>query len=104
MPVGEFTRVLEIRQVLVVGDKSNRMGGALNILVPFSESKNNGEEFAVVNIIVSFSGKESAGEVGARVEVAVRVGLEKDSASGEQRGIGHDGKRASDIRDRKYGS
>ena len=67
MPAGEFTRVLEIRQVLVVGDKSNRMGGALNILAPFSESENDCEEFAVINIIVSFSGKESAGKVGARV-------------------------------------
>ena len=100
MSAGKFTGVFKVGQVLVIGDDGNRMRCTLNVLTPFSESKNDCKEFAVIDVVVSFSWEESTREVGARVKITSDISLEQDGACGKQRGVGHNGKWLSDIGDR----
>ena len=76
LSTGEFAGVFEVGQVLVIGDDSDRMGRALNVLSPFSEGKDDCKEFSIVDVVVSFGGEESAREVGTGVKVSVCVALE----------------------------
>ena len=76
MSAGKFTGVFEVGQVFVVGDDSNRMRCTLNVLAPFSKSKNDRKEFAVIDVVVPFSWEKSTRKVGARMEIAIDVSLE----------------------------
>ena len=67
----------------MISDNSDRMGHALNILTPFSESKDDCKEFPIVDVVVSFSREKSTGEVGARMEIAISICLEQDSSCGK---------------------
>ena len=55
----EFTRVLDVREVLVVSDDRNRVWGALEVLLPFREGKDDCKEFFVVDIVVTLGWEES---------------------------------------------
>ena len=59
----EFTRVLYIRKIFVVGNDGNGERGALKIVFPLRESKNDCKKFTVVNIIVAFGEEECFREV-----------------------------------------
>ena len=100
MSARKFTWILKVGQVLVVSDDGDRMRCTLNVLTPFSESKDDCKEFAVINIVVSFGWEESTREVGTRMEITVGIRLEQDGACCEQRGVGHNGKWSSNIRNR----
>ena len=63
----EFTRVLYIRKIFVVGNDENRERGALKIMFPLRESKNDYKEFAVVNIIVAFGEGECFRKISTRM-------------------------------------
>ena len=65
--MGEFTRVLYIRKIFVVSNDGNRERGALKIVFPLRESKNDCKEFVVINIIVAFSEGECFREVSTRM-------------------------------------
>ena len=67
LTVGEFTRVLYIRKIFVVGNNGNGERGALKIIFPLKKSKNDCKEFTVVNIIVAFSEGEHFREVSTRM-------------------------------------
>ena len=80
LPVGEFAGVLNIGQVLVVGDDSDWVRCSLDILPPFREGKDVREEFVIIDIIVPFSGEEGPREVSTGVEIAIDISLEQDGA------------------------
>ena len=44
----EFVRIFKIRQILMVGENRDRMGGALQILFPFCQGKDNSEKFPII--------------------------------------------------------
>ena len=52
------------------------MGCSLNILTPFSKSKDDCEQFSVIDVIVLFSREEGAREVGAGMKVAICILLQ----------------------------
>ena len=72
----KFAGVFEVGQVLVISDDGDWMGGTLNVLSPFGESKDDCEEFPVIDIVVSVGRKESMREVCARVEITIGISLE----------------------------
>ena len=59
----ELVRILEVGQVLMVGEDGDRMWGALQVLFPFAQSKDDGEKLLIIDIIVSFCCREGLGEV-----------------------------------------
>ena len=65
--MGEFTRVLYIRKIFVVSNDGNRERGALKIVFPLRESKNDCKEFVVINIIVAFGEGECFREVSTKM-------------------------------------
>ena len=50
----------------------------MEVVAPGFQGANDSEEFAVIDVIVAFSGGEGLREIGARVPVAVGVGLEEN--------------------------
>ena len=44
----EFVRIFKIRQILMVGENRDMMGGALQILFPFCQGKDNSEKFPII--------------------------------------------------------
>ena len=68
--------VFEAGQVFVVGNDGDRMRYTLDVLVPFSKSKNDCKQFLVIDVIILFGWEESTREVGARMEIAIGVSLE----------------------------
>ena len=71
----EFAGIIDIGQVLVVGDDGNGVGRSLNILTPFSKGKDDCKEFSVIDVIIPFGRKEGVGEIGARVEITIGIVL-----------------------------
>ena len=41
-------RVLYVGEVFMVGDDGDRMGGSLDVLLPFLQRKDHSEEFAII--------------------------------------------------------
>ena len=83
----ELARVFDIGEVFVVGDNGNGMWGTLEILFPFGESEDDGEEFSIINIIIIFGRGESLGEVDTGMEVTICVFLHEDSACSKERSV-----------------
>ena len=67
LAVREFSRILYIKKIFVVGNDGNGERGALKIVFPLRESKNDGKEFMVINIIVVLGEGECFREVGTRM-------------------------------------
>ena len=99
LSVGEFTGVLNIGQVLVVGDDGDRVRCSLNILSPFRKGKDNSEEFAIVDVVIPFSREEGTRKVGTGVKISISICLKQNGACCEQRGVSHDRERMSNIWD-----
>ena len=95
----ELARVFDIGEVFVVGDNGNGMWSILEILFPFRESEDDGEEFSIINIIIIFGRGESLGEVDTGMEVTICVFLHEDCSCGEKGGVRHDMESTRDIRD-----
>ena len=97
----EFVRVLEIGQVLVVGENGNGVCGALQVLFPFCQGKNDYQEFMVIDVIIPFCSREGFREVSTGMEIARSIRLHRDCTSCEERGIWHEQEGAQEIRDAK---
>ena len=59
----EFAQIFEVGQVLMVGEDRDRMWGALQVLLPFTQSKDDGEKLPIVDVVVAFCCREGLGEV-----------------------------------------
>ena len=70
LPAREFARILEVGQVLMVGEDRDRMWGALQVLFPFAQSKDDGEKFLIVDVVVALHSREGLGEVCTGVKVS----------------------------------
>ena len=88
----EFVRIFKIRQMLMVGENRDRMGGALQILFAFCQGKDDSEKFPIIDVIVALHSGEGLGEVSARVEVTRGIRLHQDYTSGKKRGVCHEQK------------
>ena len=66
----EFARVLQVGQVLMVGEDRDRMWGALQVLFPFAQSKDDSKKLSIIDVIVAFCCREGLGEVCAGVKVS----------------------------------
>ena len=53
--VREFMGVFDVGEIFVIGDDGDSKRSSLEIVFPFSESKDDHKQFSVINIIVSFS-------------------------------------------------
>ena len=73
---GKVCGVLNIEQVLVVGDDGDWVRCSLDILPPFHEGKDDHEEFTIIDVVVPFGRKEGPRKVGAGVEIAIGISLE----------------------------
>ena len=49
----EFAQVLEIGQILVVGEDGDRVRSSLQVLLPFHKSEDNGEELTIIYVVVA---------------------------------------------------
>ena len=80
-------RVFEIREIFVIGENSERVNSAFEVMAPFLEGADYCEKFMVIDIIVAFSIVERARHKGNGMPVAICILLTKDGASREFRGI-----------------
>ena len=71
----EFAWIFEVGQVLMVGEDRDRMWGALQVLLSFTQSKDDSEKLLIVDVIVMFCCREGLGEVCTRVKVTGSVRL-----------------------------
>ena len=83
----------------MVGENGDGVRGSLQVLLPLNEGKDDGEELSIIYVVITFCRGEGLGEVSAGVKVSCFVRLHQDCARGKERGIGHEGEGASDIRD-----
>ena len=98
----KFTRVLEIGEILVVGEDRDGVRSSLQVLLPLDESKDDSEELSIIYVVVAFCGGEDLGEVSTGVKVSCFIRLHQDGTSGEEGGVGHESEGASDIQDAEY--
>ena len=56
-------RVLYVGEVFMVGDDGDRMGGSLDVLLPFLQREDHSEEFTIIDVIVPLSRDKCLGEV-----------------------------------------
>ena len=99
----EFVRIFKIRQILMVSENRDRMGGALQILFPFSQGKDDSKKFPIIDVIVLLCSGEGFGEVSTRVEVARGIRLHQNCTGSKKRGVSHERKGARDIWDAEDG-
>ena len=58
----EFVRVLEIREILVVGEDRDGVRSPLQVLLPFHKGKDNGKEFPVIYVVIALCRGEGLGK------------------------------------------
>ena len=75
LPSGEFVRVLEIGQILVIGVDRDREKSSLQVLFPLINGEDNSEELLIIYVIVAFGRGEGLGEVSTGVEVSCLIRL-----------------------------
>ena len=95
----ELVRILEVGQVLMVSEDGDRMWGALQVLFPFAQSKDDGKKLSIIYVVVVFRHREGLGEVSTGVKVTRGVRLHQDCTSCKERGICHEQEGMRDIRD-----
>ena len=83
----------------MVGENGDGVRGSLQVLLPFDEGKDDGEELSIIYVVITFCRGEGFGEVSAGVKVTCVIRLHQDYTSGEEGGIGHEGEGASDVWD-----
>ena len=66
----EFVWILEVGQVLMISEDRDRMWGALQVLFPFAQSKDDSKKLLIIDVIVAFRCREGLGEVCTGVEVS----------------------------------
>ena len=66
----ELVQILEVGQVLMVGEDRDRMWGALQVLFPFAQSKDDSKKLLIIDVIVAFCCREGLGEVCAGMKVS----------------------------------
>ena len=69
----KFVRIFDIGEIFMISDNRDRVGGSLQGMFPFGESKDNSKKFPVIDIIVTFCWQEGFGEVSARVKIPIGV-------------------------------
>ena len=74
-PSREFTRVLEIGQVFMISEDRDRVRSPLQILFPFSKSKDNSKEFPIIDVVVALSQREGLGKVSAGMKISSHIRL-----------------------------
>ena len=79
------------------------MGGALKILFPFCEGKDNCEKLPIINVIASLCRRKGLGEICTGMKVSRCVWLHENSAHCQKGGISHKGEGMRDIRDTEHG-
>ena len=99
LSAGEFARVFEVGQILVIGEDRNWVRSPLQVLFPFNKGEDNSEELPIIYVIIVFSQGEGLGKVGTGVKVHSLIRLHQDSTSSQEGGICHESEGASDIRD-----
>ena len=75
----------------------------MEVVAPRFQGANDGEEFMVIDVVVTLGGGEGLQEVGARVPVAVGVGLEEYSTGHIFRCISGNSERGGEIREVENG-
>ena len=73
----------------MISDNRDRIGGSLQIMFPFRESKDNSKKFPIIDIIVTFCWQEDFEEVDTRVKIPIGVLLHEYSTSSKKRSIRH---------------
>ena len=86
----EFTGVLDVGDILVVGDDGDGKRSSLEVVFLLGESKDDCKQFLVINIVVSFGKGEHFGEVGTGMKVAIDILLHKNGSCCKERGVGHE--------------
>ena len=71
----ELARVLEIGQVLMISEDRDRVRSPLQVLFPFSKSKDNSKEFPIIDVVVSLGQRESFGKISTGVKVSCCIRL-----------------------------
>ena len=73
LPSGELARVLEIGQVLVIGEDRGGVRSSLQVLFPLNKGEDNSKELVVIDVVVTFSRREGLGKVSAGVKVSCLI-------------------------------
>ena len=76
----EVLGLTEVHQILMICEHLNGKRGAVEVVSPGLQGADDCEKFPVIDVIIAFGGDERLGKVGARVPVAIGVGLEEDGA------------------------
>ena len=50
---GEFARVLEVRQIFMIGEDGDGMRSPLQVLFPLNKGEDNGEELSIIYVVVA---------------------------------------------------
>jgi hypothetical protein len=97
LSAGELVRLLEVREILMVREDCDNMGGAQEVMPPFLQGMDDSEQLAVIDVIVPFCGTQRFGQICTRMQVPIGVPLHQHGPSRSERGIGHDKERGGDI-------
>ena len=83
----------------MIGEDRDGVRSPLQVLLPLSKSKDNSKEFPIIDVVVFLSQREGFGKISTGVKVSCRIGLHQNGTSGQEGGVGHEGKGARDVRD-----
>ena len=87
---GQVLGLFEIPQILVIHDYDHWMCHSGEIMMPFFQGLDDGEEFPVVNVVVLFCRGEDGRMLGTGVEIPIGILLHEHPSSSGERGISHD--------------
>ena len=88
----------------MIGEESDWMGRALEVMTPMVQGMKNSEEFMIVDVVILFCRGEHLREIRTRMKIPIIIFLHEDSSTGKERSVGHDDEGFADFWETKYQS
>ena len=83
----------------MIGEESDRVTGALEVVAPMIQSMDDCKQLVIVDVIVTFGRGECCRNISTQMEVSITVALHKNSPTGKEGGISHNHEGVLNIRE-----
>ena len=99
LTMGQFLWLMKVRQIFMIGEKGDGIGGSLEVVVPMVKGMDNSEQLSIINIVVAFGRGEGLREISTRMKIPITIPLHKHSPASKKRRVCHDDKELLGVRE-----
>ena len=100
----QFLWLAEVHEIFMVSEEDYQVAHALEIMSPMIQGVDNSKEFLVIDIIVPLCRGEHLRKICTGMKVSITIFLHENSSTSQERSIGHNDERTTNIWEAEYQS